>query len=166
MHQEASSFYLKIGGATSGTSHAKNSMKDTLAESINTRPYEHSFFFSAIFFFFLPNMQYIQGSVLALSGRRECSIGWPPLTCQQLSLGFLVSLSSQPLKGCHLHFTGEETDASRLSRLLEITPTKWQKQQLNSLLLTPIPMQVSAGKNKDITYPPEMDPWAREKGQR
>lgn len=56
MHQEASSFYLKIGGATSRKSHARNSTKGTLAESINMRPYEHSFIFSAIFFYQICNI--------------------------------------------------------------------------------------------------------------
>lgn len=117
--------------------------------------------------FFLPNMQYIQGPVLALSGRRrECSIGWPPLICQQLSLGFLVSLSSQPLKGCHLHVTGEETDASSTEQSAR-DHTHQMAEAAPKLSSADSNLHASfCRKNKDITYPPEMDPWAREKEQR
>lgn len=50
-----------------------------------------------------------------------------------------------------------------LSSLLEITPTKWQKQHLNFLLLTQISMQVSAGKTKTS---PTLQKWIPEPGRK
>lgn len=45
---------------------------------------------------------------------------------------------------CHPHFTDEETDAVQSIEQFaqDHTPTKWQRQDLNLLLLTQIPMHV------------------------
>lgn len=76
------------------------------------------------------------------------------------------SLALQPHEvGCHLHFTGEKRGTKSIEQFAEDhTPTKWQKQRLNLLLVTQIPMQVPAGEIKTSFALQELMPEPGRKG--